>query len=420
MSVSRAAYLGGAGGRRRPRGRLAAPSRLAAARGARRDRRRGAGRRRGLRAVGDEGALVSVSAPARLARRGRPSTQSDAKRMDLWNEALSATADRPVAGLGAGAFVVADRLYRPAERRAMTPWALASDPHSLPLLVASDHRAGRPGPRGRDHRPRAVLAGASPAREARRGRAEGRWRARRRAADDAAVRAGTRSRRSPTSRRRRVPARQPARQGRRLPRGPCRRGAPRAAGKDGLVAHGPGIARGAGGLVVGTGAGGDRPVGRGDERRRRPLLARRQGVRRRGARRRPVAVRARRRPLHVGAVLQPRGRRQLWRQGSPTTTAALVDRGSALLDRGIERDPTGPLGYADLARLAIAQGDPRGGGRAGASRPGVEPRPPRASGLVGLRRARRPEPARRTRRSGRGSPASSRTCPRRRPTGGTG
>ena len=55
--------------------------------------------------------------------------------MDLWNAALSATADRPVAGLGAGAFVVADRLYRPAERRRQTPWALASDPHSLPLLL---------------------------------------------------------------------------------------------------------------------------------------------------------------------------------------------------------------------------------------------------------------------------------------------
>ena len=62
---------------------------------------------------------------------------SDDKRVELWGEALHGVASRPLAGVGSGAFVVVDRLYRPVERRIRNPWALASDPHSLPLAVAS-------------------------------------------------------------------------------------------------------------------------------------------------------------------------------------------------------------------------------------------------------------------------------------------
>jgi tetratricopeptide (TPR) repeat protein len=49
---------------------------------------------------------------------------------------------------------------------------------------------------------------------------------------------------------------------------------------------------------------------------------------------------------------------KMWREGLAGEDAAAVDQGRALIARGIDRDPTGPMGYADLARLAIAQGDP--------------------------------------------------------------
>jgi hypothetical protein len=64
-------------------------------------------------------------------------SSSDEKRVELWGEALQGLKAYPLAGTGSGAFVVADRLYRPAERRVANPWALASDPHSLPLGVAA-------------------------------------------------------------------------------------------------------------------------------------------------------------------------------------------------------------------------------------------------------------------------------------------
>ena len=61
---------------------------------------------------------------------------SDEKRVELWNEALRGLWSRPATGFGAGAFVVADRLFRPASLRVRDPWNVASDPHSLPLLLA--------------------------------------------------------------------------------------------------------------------------------------------------------------------------------------------------------------------------------------------------------------------------------------------
>lgn len=72
--------------------------------------------------------------------RGAPSgglNSSDDKRVELWGEALRGLKAYPLAGTGPGAFVVVDRLYRPAARRVGNPWALASDPHSLPLSVAA-------------------------------------------------------------------------------------------------------------------------------------------------------------------------------------------------------------------------------------------------------------------------------------------
>ena len=53
-------------------------------------------------------------------------------------------------------------------------------------------------------------------------------------------------------------------------------------------------------------------------------------------------------PLEAGA--------RLWRQGVTDHDQALVSRGAGLIRDGIGRDPTGALGYADLERLAIAQG----------------------------------------------------------------
>ena len=70
-------------------------------------------------------------------------TRSDSLRVALWREGVAGVSWRPLTGAGSGAFVLADRLYRSPEDRIRQPWALASDPHSLPLLVAST--SGVPG-----------------------------------------------------------------------------------------------------------------------------------------------------------------------------------------------------------------------------------------------------------------------------------
>ena len=61
--------------------------------------------------------------------------KSDSKRVQLWRESLDAVGDRPLVGYGGGAFVVADRLHRPAKRLVSSPWNVATDPHSAPLLI---------------------------------------------------------------------------------------------------------------------------------------------------------------------------------------------------------------------------------------------------------------------------------------------
>jgi O-antigen ligase len=58
-------------------------------------------------------------------------------RTTLWREALRVVPARPLTGVGAGAFVVADRQYRPAADRIPQPWQQVSDPHSAPLLLLS-------------------------------------------------------------------------------------------------------------------------------------------------------------------------------------------------------------------------------------------------------------------------------------------
>jgi O-antigen ligase/tetratricopeptide (TPR) repeat protein len=64
-------------------------------------------------------------------------TGGDVQRTQLWREGASAVAHRPVSGYGPGAFVVADRLFGRASDEARHPWALASDAHSLPVELAA-------------------------------------------------------------------------------------------------------------------------------------------------------------------------------------------------------------------------------------------------------------------------------------------
>ena len=70
-------------------------------------------------------------------------TRSDSLRVALWREGAAGALWRPLGGAGPGAFVIADRLYRSPENRVRQPWALASDPHSLPVLVVAT--SGAPG-----------------------------------------------------------------------------------------------------------------------------------------------------------------------------------------------------------------------------------------------------------------------------------
>lgn len=89
-------------------------------------------------ALGGDGGLLS-----RIGEDTGGLTRSDSLRLVLWREGIAAVAWRPTTGAGSGAFAIVDRLYRPADDRMRRPWALSSDPHSLPLLVAST--SGVPG-----------------------------------------------------------------------------------------------------------------------------------------------------------------------------------------------------------------------------------------------------------------------------------
>ncbi|HET6497271.1 MAG TPA: O-antigen ligase family protein [Thermoleophilia bacterium] len=92
------------------------------------------------RAMGGLGGLASSDENRWL---GGGLTSSDEKRMMLWGEAGRAIADSPLTGVGSGAFMVADRLYRPAAERIAMPWQAGADAHSLPLLLAAG--SGLPG-----------------------------------------------------------------------------------------------------------------------------------------------------------------------------------------------------------------------------------------------------------------------------------
>lgn len=295
--------------------------------------------------------------------------QSDAKRVDLWAEALSAAADRPVVGYGAGAFVVADRLYRPPERRVMTPWALASDPHSLPLLVLATtgaiglglglativvaslavrgRREAGADDEGEEGPPSGAPSGergASTAGGDAVGLARSGWNGV--AALVYVVAAGVFLLVSPFDK---VVAFPVALIGGALlgPPAPAVWGrvVPAARGAAGRVVWAA-VLTAAAALLAST------------------IVPGVQFWRADAAFADAARVDAPTRYARAADLftwepfysLEAGGR--VWRAGLATDDAAEVDRGRALVARGIDRDPTGPLGYADLARLAIAKGDP--------------------------------------------------------------
>jgi O-antigen ligase len=285
---------------------------------------------------------------------------SDRVRLKLWQEAVAGIGDRPLLGYGAGAFVVADRLHRPRSLRVSEPWKVASDPHSLPLLVGST--TGLPG---------LLLVGGIVALI---GASIGRrvWQA---APPPGSAGAAPESHQSVgvTDETDRWPA---------------------AAALVYLGAAGvfllvsPLDAVTAVPLAVIAGATLGRPVAGSRLTRELCLPARRLGVlvlrvaviavtvaalagvtalaiqyfradRQMGAYQRNSSVTA----LEHAAALFPwepmyplEAGGHLWRQGVTNSDQAQVSRGAALLHDGISRDPTGGIGYAELERLAIAQG----------------------------------------------------------------
>lgn len=291
---------------------------------------------------------------------------SDRVRLKLWHEAVAGIGDRPLLGYGAGAFVVADRLHRPRSLRVSEPWQVASDPHSVPLLVGST--SGVPG---------LLLLGAIVALTA---AAIGRhvWRATAPfgfagAADDSAG----------------APPRNPgASAGDEADQWPAAAGLAYLGAVGVFLLVSPLDAVTAVPLAVIAGATLGRP--RADSCLTRELQL---PVRRRGALVLRVAVvavavavlagvavlvaqyyRADRQmgtyqrtgsltALEHAAALFPwepmyplEAGGRLWRAGMTNGDQAQVSRGNDLLRDGISRDPTGAIGYAELERLAIAQG----------------------------------------------------------------
>jgi len=286
-------------------------------------------------------------------------SDNDAKRVELWQVAVDGFVDRPLLGYGAGAFVIADRLHRSEQRRNDTPWNLASDPHSVLLLVAST--TGTPGlvlaialcaaialRLGRRVWPRSIEASAGEGAEKSRDRDEA-------SADRAAalpalaylVASGVFLLVSPLDQTVIVPIA--------LLTGAgvgCAAGA-RYSWTIPALSH-----RAAGtvltwGLclaclfaVVVTAAVGSRAyradlaMGRFDA-----------GTDNHGAVR--AAELFRWEPFY-----SQRAGGYLWRNGKETGDRARIDEGEALVRRSLDQDPTGPLGYADLALLALARGEP--------------------------------------------------------------
>ena len=268
----------------------------------------------------------------------------DVKRTGLWQAGLSAVAARPLAGYGPGAFVVADRLYGDAADKIVHPWAFASDAHSLPVELAATGGLV------------ALLLAAA-------GVAAGVWSSR---MSEAAARERGDLADLPL---RGLPARAyllaalvyllvspldlvilaPVAVAAALLCPPRREGrfAWRLGKSDGSgAARAATVALAVAGVVLVAGAvwAGQR-AWRADRAFTDTAKTRTwEGAARAGE----LA------PWEAFYALEAGSRR--WRSGLSTGDAAEIARGKAELARGVAADPTGPDGYADLARLAIAQG----------------------------------------------------------------
>lgn len=72
----------------------------------------------------------------RLAQEGID-TQSDRGRIEAWRAGLGAVGARPLFGFGPGAYSTAYRLFVSPEQLRVEPYKVVSDPHDLPVLLAS-------------------------------------------------------------------------------------------------------------------------------------------------------------------------------------------------------------------------------------------------------------------------------------------
>jgi O-antigen ligase len=324
------------------------------------------GRQRRLRLVGALGAVVAILVVAALVQVssggsgrtllqrfqatniGSALSKSDSKRVQLWNESLQAVADRPLLGYGGGAFVVADRLHRPPKRLVSSPWNVATDPHSAPLLLlATTGVVGGLLVAAIGVLSLAALLGRSPPRMRRN--------------DDEA---------SPSVGERRLAALAylaacvvyllvspvdlvvvaplalivgaaigpPAGEGRLVWR------LPPAGGPTAARAVWVGLLGATGALFVLAVVGGalfwsaDRAMAEfaaGDD---------------------PQAIRNAHERFPWEPLYALEAGARLWREGLGTHDTGLIEEGRALTQTGIDLDRTGPMGYADLARLAIAEG----------------------------------------------------------------
>jgi O-antigen ligase len=83
------------------------------------------------------GSIVAQDASATAAGTGPSLSDSDTQRIEFWRVALDAVQERPILGYGPGAYAAAYRLFVPAARLQAEPNTVVSDPHNMPLLLAS-------------------------------------------------------------------------------------------------------------------------------------------------------------------------------------------------------------------------------------------------------------------------------------------